>query len=185
METIINLLKEPWPWYVSGPLIGLIVPILLISSNKQFGVSTVFRHICTVTQLSKKSYFRYDLKNEYWSLLFVLGIIIAGVLSFQVLDVSIGELSEGAQQYYQSKGIAITGFFPVELYQWKTLFSVLGLILAVGGFFIGFGTRYADGCTSGHAITGLSLLSLGSLIAVIGFFIGGIIGTYLIIDNLL
>ena len=185
METIINLLREPWPWYVSGPLIGLIVPLLLISSNKQFGVSSVFRHICSSTKLSKKSYFQYDLKKEYWSFLFVFGIVLAGVFAFQIFDVSIGELSEEAQSYYQSKNIEITGFFPVDLYRWDALFSVLGLVLAAGGFFIGFGTRYANGCTSGHAITGLSLLSLGSLIAVIGFFIGGIIGTFLIIDFIL
>jgi len=185
METIINLLREPWPWYVSGPLLGLIVPILLLSSNKQFGVSRVFSNICAATKLSKKPYFEYDIKKEYWSFLFVLGIIIAGALSFQVLGVSIGELSEDAQMYYQSKNIAIEGFFPVSLYRWEGLFSVLGLVLASGGFLIGFGTRYANGCTSGHAITGLSLLSLGSLIAVIGFFIGGLIGTFLIIDNIL
>jgi uncharacterized membrane protein YedE/YeeE len=55
----------------------------------------------------------------------------------------------------------------------------------VGGFLVGFGSRYADGCTSGHAIMGLSLLSPASLVAVIGFFVGGIIGTFLILDHLL
>ena len=185
MDTILHILKEPWPWYVSGPLVGLIVPILLLSSNKQFGLSSVFRHICTSTKLSKKAYFQYDLKKEYWNFLFVLGVIISGILAFQILGISAGELSESAQQYHQSKNIEITGYFPLELYQWDTLFSVFGLVLAAGGVFIGFGTRYANGCTSGHAIMGLSTLSLGSLIAVIGFFIGGVIGTFLIIDNIL
>ncbi|MCO6501167.1 MAG: YeeE/YedE family protein [Vicingus serpentipes] len=182
---MLYILKEPWPWYVSGPLVGLIVPILLLSSNKQFGVSSVFRHVCTATKLSKKSYFQYDLKKEYWSLLFVLGIVIAGVFAFHLIEVLPGELSKDAQVYYQSKNIEFTGYFPIGLYRWDTLFSVFGLVLAAGGVFIGFGTRYANGCTSGHAITGLSLLSLGSLIAVIGFFIGGLIGTFLILDNIL
>lgn len=183
MGEIIKILIEPWPWYISGPFLGVIVPILLISSNKQFGVSKVFKHICTYTKLSRKSYFQYDLKKEYWSLLFLLGVITSGVFAFHLLDVSVGKLSEAAQQYYQSKNIEITGFFPVNLYRWDSLFSIL--VLASGGFLIGFGTRYADGCTSGHAITGLSLLSLGSLVSVVGFFIGGIIGNFLLLDNLL
>jgi uncharacterized membrane protein YedE/YeeE len=65
---------------------------------------------------------------------------------------------------------------PPELFSWDAVFSIKGfLILVVGGFLVGFGTRYAGGCTSGHAITGLSSLQLPSLIAVIGFFIGGLI----------
>ena len=70
---------------------------------------------------------------------------------------------------------------PGSLFNWNYLFTWKGLFLFVGGgFFIGFGTRYAGGCTSGHAITGLSNLQLPSLIAVIGFFIGGLFTTWLL-----
>jgi len=58
-------------------------------------------------------------------------------------------------------------------------------MLVGGGILIGFGTRWAGGCTSGHAISGLSNLQLPSLIAVIGFFIGGIIMTYFLLPTIL
>jgi uncharacterized membrane protein YedE/YeeE len=52
--------------------------------------------------------------------------------------------------------------------------------MVIGGFLVGFGTRYAGGCTSGHAISGLSNLQFASLIATIGFFAGGLIATHLL-----
>ncbi len=185
MQDIIAFLVKPWPWYVTGPLIGSIVPILLLTSQKQFGVSSIFKHICTITKISKSEYFNYSVKDHSWNLLFILGVVFAGFFSFQVIEVKQGFLSENAIQYFVGKEITIEGIFPVETYRWDNLFSVYGLLLIVGGFLVGFGSRYADGCTSGHAIMGLSLLSPASLVAVIGFFVGGIIGTFLILDSLL
>ncbi|WP_189765264.1 YeeE/YedE family protein [Vicingus serpentipes] len=185
MEEIINILKQPWPWYISGPLLGLIVPMLLIIDNKKFGVSSIFKHFCTLSRVSKNEYFTYSVRSYFWNFLFVLGVIISGFILFQVILVEQGELSDTGILYFGSKNIEVNGILPKAIFNWSNLFSLTGLVIALGGFLIGFGSRYAGGCTSGHAITGLSLLSLSSLIAVIGFFIGGIIGTFLILDNIL
>lgn len=185
MQNIINFFTEPWAWYISGPLIGLIVPVLILTSNKQFGVSSSLRYVCSSLKLSKNSYFNYNFKEQQWTMWFVLGIFISGFVLFQIVDVKMGDLSVNATQYFNEKEILVEGIFPTTIFNWATLFSVYGLLLIVGGFFIGFGSRYADGCTSGHAIMGLSLLSKASLTSVVGFFIGGIIGTFLILEYLL
>jgi uncharacterized membrane protein YedE/YeeE len=73
------------------------------------------------------------------------------------------------------------GLNPEQLFGFAAMHSVKGiLILLIGGLLIGFGSRYAGGCTSGHAISGLSNLQWPSLIAVIGFFTGGLIMTHLL-----
>jgi len=74
---------------------------------------------------------------------------------------------------------------PPELFATENLGSLKNLgLLIIAGFLVGFGTRYAGGCTSGHAITGLSNLQIPSLIAVIGFFIGGLLMTHFILPLL-
>lgn len=183
METIINILNQPWPWYISGPLLGLIVPILLFVGNKQLGVSSVLRHGCAMANISKSEHFNYNWKAEKWNLFFVVGLFLAGLVVATLLSFQLGELSSSATAYFAEKQIPVNGYFPVETYHWSASILKLTVIL-LGGFLVGFGSRYANGCTSGHAIMGLSKLNLGSLIAVVGFFIGGIIGTWLIIDNL-
>lgn len=185
MKELINFLVEPWAWYISGPLIGLIVPLLILTSNKQFGVSSSLRYVCSSLKLSKQSYFNYNFKEQQWTMWFVLGVLFAGVFSFQLIEIETSELSQSAKDYFEKKHIEVKGIFPVDVFDWNKLFSVAGLLLVFGGFLLGFGSRYADGCTSGHAIMGLSLLSKASLVSVIGFFIGGIIGTFLILDFLL
>lgn len=183
-ETISDILNQPWPWYISGPLLGLIVPILLIIGNKQLGVSSALRHGCAMINISKSEHFNYDWRAEKWSLLFVVGLLLAGAVVALFLPFQLGELSSSAIAYFEEKQIPVKGYFPVETFHWSASLIKLALIL-LGGFLVGFGARYANGCTSGHAIMGLSKLNLGSLIAVIGFFIGGVIGTWLIIDNIL
>lgn len=185
MKELINFLVEPWAWYVSGPLIGLIVPLLILTSNKQFGVSSSLRYVCSSLKLSKRSYFNYNFKAQQWTIWFVLGTILAGFFMFQTLNVQMGSLSDNVYQYFESKEIKVEGIFPLQIFNWHSFFSVYGVVLMLGGFFIGFGSRYADGCTSGHAIMGLSLLSKASLVSVVGFFIGGIIGTFLLLDKIL
>lgn len=183
MKEIIAIIEQPWPWYISGPLLGTIVPLLLLFCNKQFGVSSVFKSLSFL-------FFRYGKENEFhtknlWRLYFVFGILLAGVLTFNFLSIELNELSVESKHYFNSKEIVIEGIFPSSFFHWKSIFSVKGLILLFGGLFIGFGSRYSGGCTSGHAIMGLSQLSIASLVAVISFFIGGIIGSFLIIDKIL
>jgi len=184
MHNVIRLINEPWPWYISGPLLGLIVPFLLLFANKQLGVSSVLRHGCAMVRISKKEHFNYNWKNEKWNILFVLGILLAGVVVSNFFSFSLANLSDDATVYFNNKAITVSGYFPEELFNWSSSWSEFVIIL-VGGFLVGFGSRYSNGCTSGHAIMGLSKLKLGSLIAVIGFFVGGVLGTWFLIDNLL
>jgi len=186
--SIIELIKQPWPWYVAGPLIGLMVPALLIFGNKSLGISSSLRHICAVCIPAGISFFKYDWKKEIWNLFFVFGVFLGGIITVYYLknDASIvvnPRLVEDLSTY----GIRdYSGLIPNELFSWGTLFTVRGFILmVVGGFLVGFGTRYAGGCTSGHAIMGLSNLQLSSLIATISFMVGGFIMANLILPFIL
>lgn len=171
-----DFLKHPWPWYIAGPLIGLMVPVLLLIGNKSFGISSSLRHICAACLPAKIPFFQYDWKKETWNLFFVAGILLGGVLVALLFQnpepVQVNaKLSNELQQYGISN---YQGLVPAELFNWNTLLSLKGIIMMVGGgFLVGFGTRYAGGCTSGHAIMGLSNLQWPSLVATISFMAGG------------
>ena len=173
---IIEWIKQPWPWYVAGPLIGLMVPALLLTGNKTFGISSSLRHICAACIPAKIPFFQYDWKKEIWNLFFVAGILLGGLLVAQLLQnpqpVQVNaKLATELQQYGISN---YSDLVPSELFNWNNLLSLKGIIMMVGGgLMVGFGTRYAGGCTSGHAIMGLSNLQLPSLIATISFMAGG------------
>jgi len=184
----IEWIKQPWPWYVAGPLIGLIVPLLLLIGNKAFGISSSLRHVCAACLPANIPFFKYDWKKEIWNLFFVGGIIIGAVLVTQLFsNPNPIELNPKLAADLQVHGISnFRGMVPTELFSWNSLFTVKGIIMIViGGFIVGFGTRYAGGCTSGHAIMGLSNLQLPSLIATISFMVGGFIVANLIMPILL
>jgi len=185
MENLIEFIRQPWPWYVSGPLIGLMVPLLLLWDNKHFGVSSTFRDFCAYALPTKRiDYFNYNLKDFIWRNLFVFGIFIGGVFCAIFLNTNRPiAISDKTVSDLASLGLTdFSGLAPREIFSWSGLLTFKGFFsIIIGGFLVGFGTRYADGCTSGHAITGLSLLSLSSFISVIGFFIGGLISTYFIL----
>ncbi len=185
---MLEFLKQPWPWYVSGPLIGLMVPALLIAGNKSFGISSSLRHICAACIPAKISFFQYDWKKEIWNLFFVAGVLLGGLIVALFLQnpvavtidpVLVNELQQYGITKYQ-------GLVPLDLFNWDSLFTARGFILiVVGGFLVGFGTRYAGGCTSGHAIMGLSNLQLPSLIATICFMAGGFFMANLVLPLIL
>ena len=185
---MIEFLKHPWPWYVAGPLIGLMVPVLLIIGNKTFGISSSLRHVCAACMPAKIPFFSYEWKKETWNLVLVLGILIGGLVAgillvnnqpVQVNPKLVNELSNYGITDYHS-------LVPQQLFNFPTLFTLKGFILIIGGgFLVGFGTRYAGGCTSGHAIMGLSNLQLPSLIATICFMVGGFIMANLILPFIL
>lgn len=185
---MLQLLKQPWPWYVAGPLIGLMVPVLLIAGNRTFGISSSLRHICAACVPSKIPFFSYEWKKELWNLVFVAGILLGGFLAAAVLinDQPI-QINSTLVTELSSYGITDYGSqVPRQLFNFTELFTLKGFVLIVfGGFLVGFGTRYAGGCTSGHSIMGLSNLQLPSLIATICFMAGGFIMANLILPLIL
>ena len=185
---MIDFLMRPWPWYVAGPLIGLLVPLLLWFGNKPFGVSRSFKHICAATTPIKIKFFEYNWKEHLWNLFLVGGVVIGAFIATHYMnDGSRVAISENTVTDLKALGITdFNGLLPNDLFNWKNLFTIKGVVFMIlGGFMVGFGTRYAGGCTSGHSITGLSDLQLPSLIATISFFIGGIISTYFLIPLIL
>lgn len=174
-----NYILNPWPWYISGPLIAIVMALLLYF-GKTFGMSNNLRTMCTIMGAGKLSnFFNFRWKDHSWNLIVVVGAIIGGFLATQYLsNNSVSDLNPTTVSELQKMGFDKPGatLVPKEMYNIKAVSSLQGLtLLVLGGFLVGFGTRYAGGCTSGHAITGLSNLQKPSLIAVIGFFIGGLI----------
>jgi len=185
---MLETLKQPWPWYVAGALIGLTVPYLLLVGNKTFGISSSLRHVCAACMPGDIKFFKYDWKKEIWNLFFVGGIAVGAFIGAQFLsDPDPIVLAESTQEYLATKGITDTAqLLPSEIFSWDRLFSLRGFIFIVlGGFMVGFGTRYGGGCTSGHAIMGLSSLQWPSLVATVMFMIGGIVMTWTILPFLL
>lgn len=185
---MIETLSQPWPWWVAGPLIGLIVPLLLLIGSKPFGLSTSFRQICAATAPGQIEYFRYDWKREMWRLALILGIVGGALIAATVLanpDPVVG-VSQATHADLEALGIRdFDGLVPSEYISWGGLLTLPGFaMVVVGGFLVGFGARYADGCTSGHAISGLSTFQFSSLIAVLGFFAGGLVATHLLLPLL-
>ncbi|MDO5636895.1 MAG: YeeE/YedE thiosulfate transporter family protein [Myroides sp.] len=185
---MIEFLKQPWPWYIVGPLIGLTVPALLIIGNKSFGISSSLRHICASCMPANIPFFKYEWKKEVWNLIFVFGIFLGGVIAVNLLsNPNPVEVNPKLSQELASYGITnFSNLVPQDIINWQSLFTLKGfLMMIVGGFLVGFGTRYAGGCTSGHAIMGLSNLQLPSLIATISFMVGGFIMANLILPLIL
>ena len=178
MELLIQAIQGSWPWYVSGPIVGAMVPLMILVGSRSFGISQNLEHLCAITQpqFIRVSFFKYDWKTSAWSLVFATGVLLGGFLAANVLPNPIPpQLSVEAQQLFFSWGLSeITLYNPAEVFG---LSSYNITLLLLGGVFIGFGTRYAGGCTSGHAITGLSTLQPQSLIAVIGIFSGGLLAS--------
>jgi uncharacterized membrane protein YedE/YeeE len=180
---MLEFLREPWPWYVVGPLVGLTPAALLLLGNRVFGVSSNLRHACAVLAPSGFDYFRYDWRRERWNLAFVLGIFAGGFLAGVVFrnpePVAIAAATRSA---LSELGVReFTGLVPADVFSWHSLLSARGLLLLVGGgFLVGFGTAYCGGCTSGHGLSGIADLQVASLIALLAFFAGGILGTFVL-----
>src|SRR5688572_33074681 len=143
---LLNLVIAAWPWYVAGPLIGLMVPLLLIMGNKTFGISSSLRHVCAACMPAKIPFFKYNWRKESWNLVFAAGIIAGGAIASNFLSPSsidpnlVAELNSYNVNNH-------SGLLPDELFNWSSLLSLKGIIvMAVGGFLVGFGTRYAGGC---------------------------------------
>jgi uncharacterized membrane protein YedE/YeeE len=184
---MLELLRQPWPWYTSGAAIAFIM-VLLLYFGKSFGVSSNLRTLCTIAGAGRSvKFFDFDWKTQRWNLLFIFGAVLGGVISSTILrsDQPL-QLSDATIADLKTIGVTFEGHLnPSQLFSLDATLSVKGiLILLIGGVLVGFGARYAGGCTSGHAISGLTNMQVPSLIAVTGFFIGGLATTYLILPHL-
>lgn len=185
---MLEFIKQPWAWYVAGALIGLTVPTLLILGNKPFGISSSLRHICAACFPSNISYFKYNWKKEAWNLFFVAGVLIGAIVASNFIkDPHAFVVAEKTKAVLQQNNVTdFDHLSPTDIFSWQSLLTTRGLIFIVlGGFLVGFGTRYAGGCTSGHSIMGLSNLQLPSLIATVCFMAGGIFFTWFVLPFIL
>lgn len=182
-----EIIKQPWPWWISGPLIGLTVPTLLILGNKAFGLSSSLRHICAACFPGDIEFFKYNWKKEAWNLFFAMGILIGSFVAWRWLSNHDITISNKLMTELNAYGITDNNqVVPVEIINWNGLFTLKGFIMiVVGGFLVGFGTRYGEGCTSGHAITGLSNLQWPSLVATCSFMAGGFLVANLVVPLIL
>ncbi|MBS1496966.1 MAG: YeeE/YedE family protein [Bacteroidetes bacterium] len=181
---MLELLRQPWHCLVAGILIGLTVPLLLLLGNKKFGVSSSLRHICAACFPANIPYFKYDWKKQIWNLFFVTGILIGAFLAAHYLsnpnDVVVADSTKLSLAKF---GITdYSRLMPQQIFNVHNIFTLKGLFFFVtGGFLVGFGTRYAGGCTSGHSIMGLSNLQMPSLIATCCFMIGGFLSANILL----
>lgn len=180
---MIEFLIHPWPWWFSGAIIAMIM-FALLYFGQSFGFSANLRTLCSIAGAGKKlKFFDFNWKSQMWNIVFLIGAVLGGFITKQFLSVDEPvQISQAAVQTLSEYGFAApTGSQPDEIFSWDAVLSMKGfLILALGGLMVGFGARYAGGCTSGHAISGLSDLQIPSLVAVVGFFAGGLTMTYLL-----
>ena len=178
-----ELIYTPWAWYIAGPIIAFVL-FMMIKLGKSFGMSSNLNTICSMAGAGKISNaFKIDWKANLWSLTLIFGVFLGGIIAFYFLQVEAPQISSQSVEKLQTLGFESVNksFLPEELFSTDALFSLKGfVIILLAGFLVGFGARYAGGCTSGHAISGLSNLQLPSLLAVIGFFIGGLIMVHII-----
>jgi len=193
LEPMMEALSAPWPWFVAGPLIGLTVPLLLLFGGKVFGISSSLRHLCAAVPAptrAKPAFLRYDWrKTGLWNLVFALGIGVGGFLAVTFFGAPTAGTSISAATRQDLMALGITdfnGLVPAELFTWGSVLTPAGfLTVVIGGFVVGFGARWGGGCTSGHAISGLANLQIPSLVAVLGFFAGGLFATHALMPILL
>lgn len=181
---MLEVIRQPWPWYVAGVFIGLTVPALLLMGNKHFGVSSSLRHICAACIPANLPFFKYNWRKEAWNLFFVAGILIGGMIATKFLsNPDPIAVAPATIEALEDLNIAVDGnLMPASIFTFENLFTLKGLVFfVIGGFMVGFGTRYAGGCTSGHSIMGISTLQWPSLVATCCFMAGGFATVHLLL----
>ena len=181
---MLELISRPWPWYVAGTCVGLTVPALLLLGNKSFGISSSLRHICAACLPANIPYFKYNWREEAWNLFFAAGVLLGGVLATTFLaNPEPIQIAAATRAQLEALGVhEFQGLMPTDIFGAGQVFTLNGLVFLVcGGLLVGFGTRWAGGCTSGHTIMGLSNLQWPSLVATVAFMVGGMLGTWVLL----
>jgi uncharacterized membrane protein YedE/YeeE len=162
MTLILNGLP-PMHWAAAGAVIAAVTLTLLLVGNKRLGLSTGFEDICSLAL--PQAYFRRSavLSGRSWRLPMLAGLVLGGFLSAAT-----------------SGGWAPT--WDLGIFDERIGLGHAGKLawMFAGGLFIGFGTRLAGGCTSGHGIFGVSNFERPSLLSTISFMAGGILTTQLV-----
>lgn len=205
IDAIIQFISQPWPWWMGTFVIGFAL-FFLFYFDKEFGLSANLRTMCAADGAGDYAdFFNFDWEKQGWNLMVALGALFGGYIAANYFGGDgMAHVSQAAVDTFNGisqADILTVGNVPIvpgkdivhpeidpfwNLYSWESLFTLRGFIIIIGGgFLIGFGARYAGGCTSGHAISGLADLQLPSLVAVIGFFLGGLIMTWLILPYIL
>ncbi len=150
---------ERWPFWAGGAAIGTFLLTFLVYGRRMLGVSTGFEDVCAApfTAQARKS----------WRLPFMVGIAAGGLLASTL-----------------SGGVVLTTAMGTFDTLWHASLPVKIALFTTGGILIGFGTRLAGGCTSGHGISGVAQLAPSSLIATATFMSSGFITTQLLISAL-
>lgn len=187
---MIELIRQPWPWYVAGPLIGLVVPFVYWYGGRKWGVSQSLQHLCAASLPRRIDYFAYDWRRVgSWCLAMVAGMVVGGFVGGRLLSSpdDVVAIAPATRSALADLGIRdFSGMMPSDVFSLGMLLTPAGFtIVVLGGFLVGFGARYANGCTSGHAISGLGNLQLSSLLAVLGFFAGGLVSAHFLLGLLL
>ena len=181
---MLEIISRPWPWYVAGTCIGLTVPALLLLGNKSFGISSSLRHICAACLPANLPFFTYNWRKEVWNLYFVAGVLLGGLIATQFLaNPEPVQIAAATRADLAALGVRdFNGLMPADIFGAANVLTLKGLVFLVfGGLLVGFGTRWAGGCTSGHTIMGLSNLQWPSLVASLAFMVGGFVGTWLLL----
>jgi len=156
---------KAWSPYVAGGLSGLVSVASVLVAGKYLGASTTFvrgagmaERLFAPEVATTLSYYLKEKPVLDWQFLFVLGIALGSFL---------------AARLYRD--------FRVQLVpdSWRQRFggnvARRAVVAFVGGAVAMFGARLADGCPSGHGLSGLSQLAVSGFIAAAGFFAGGIV----------
>ena len=162
MQLILNDLT-PIHWAVAGAGIAAVTLCLLYLGSRRLGISTGFEDVCSL--VLSQPYFRRDAvrSGRRWRLPLLAGLVLGGFLS---------AVTGGGWSPTLALGMfdQVIGLGPSGKLAW----------MFAGGLCIGFGTRLAGGCTSGHGIFGLSNFEVPSLIATLSFMAGGIVVTQVV-----
>lgn len=177
------LFANPWPWYASGAAIGLTM-LTLLFLGRRFGLSTNLKTLCALGGAGRwSSYFADGWRPHAWNLMFALGALLGGALMTLLgARERLIAISTGTTARLAELGISRNaGLMPDTLFGAQAFANPRAWALWItGGFLVGFGARWANGCTSGHGISGLSSLQKGSLFALLGFFGGGLFATHVL-----